>query len=403
MSRRVNDIDNPYFTYVDIELCNNNVNNLTGNPIPLVFNTLRDADYIQNPSQYFLGVARWSLDLRLPIIIPEINFAFNNGNYSSLIGGYQTTYSITLQIKTSTNMKESQKYINFVPQHYNLKPPTAPLTNMIEVYDNRYFYIESVQYWILLVNDCFKRAWEDVRAQWLTDIGALPIADVQPFIQYNYDGNCTLLATVDYYEEVPLVNGRGQIFFNSAMNTLFNGFTSIVVGFNNSLTPVDSTNGKNYYIQIIDTNQKTTINSVNMPYMITEYPVVPFWSPISSIVFQSASIPVEATNVNPVQISDTANSLGGNRIGSNNINLSSIITDFQIDANVGTEQRQITYYAPEVYRWFDLNSNRPLSAISIIVMWKDKLIGGLHQMYLYPTGSGTVKLVFRRKDYYNAM
>jgi hypothetical protein len=401
MARRVASQDNPYFTYVDIELCNNNVNNQTGNPIPIIFNTLRDADYIQNPSQYFLGVARWSLDLRLPIIIPEINFAYNNGNYDPAIGGYQTTYSITLQIKTTTHMKESQQYINFVPQHYNISPPPT-LSTMIQVYDNKYFYVESIQYWISLVNDAFKRAWADVKAQWLTDIGTLPIADIQPFIQYNYDGNCTLLSSVDYYDTTTLASGRGEIYFNSSMYTLFNGFSSIVVGFNNSLSPVDSTNGKNYYIQVLNTNQTTTINSVIVPYMITEYPVAPFWSPVSSIVFQSASIPVESTNVNPVQISDTSNALGANRTGANNINLSSIITDFQIDSNIGTEQRETTYYAPENYRWFDLNSNRPLSALSIIVQWKDRLVGGLHQMYLYPTGSGTIKLVFRRKDYFNA-
>jgi hypothetical protein len=396
----------PTHTYLDINICNNNISVDNTNPQQIVFNSKRDADYITDPSAYYVSVIRWSLDCSLPICIPQIDLNYNNGLYDPAIGGFKTIYSFTLQIKKDVGggvihiAESDQMFVNLVPQHYNIPPPQMPVTSMSNVYDNRYFYIESVQYLLLLVNDALTRAWVDVKAKWLANVswGALPIVDVAPFILYNFDGNFTFNASPDFLESVDLTLGRGQIFMNSPLYTLFNGFSSIVVGYDPT-SPQDITNGKNNYIQFISEYQTTTFNNIDYVFMLTEYPTVPFMSPISSIVFTTQGIPVEPTNVTPTNIFGSPTNLGSTN---NNNNLSPIITDFHITLNTGIEGRTITYYATQgEYRFFDLNSNRPLSDINIVCMWKDKLTGSTHPMYLRSGGAGTLKLLFRKKTFYN--
>lgn len=133
-------------------------------------------------------------------------------------------------------------------------------------------------------------------------------------------------------------------------------------------------------------------------YTTTEYSPIPVWSPVSSIVFQSAGIPVNPTNVAPTLVLGDRAAIN---INQSTINLSNIITDFQINFDTGLEGKSIVYYAAQgEYRLFDLNSNRPLSDISIIVSWKDNISGGLHPMYLNTGEGATIKLLFRKKSYF---
>ena len=394
MSRKI--ANESCHTYLDINICNNNIDNDNSNPVPIVFQSKRDADYLSNPQDYFLSVIRWSLDCRLPIIIPQIDLSYNNGLYDPSIGGYKTIYSVTLQIKrTGYATQEVQKYIIFIPQR-KLRPPTQALTSMSEVYDISYFYIDSVQYFMDLVNVAMKEAFNDVVALWQTNIGTLPILNQYPFLLYNYDGNFTLNTSIDFLDTKDVTAGKGVLYMNSSLYTLFNGFSSLLQGYD-STSPQDITNGKNNLIQFISQYQTTTFNTVDYIYMLSEYPCVQFWSPISSIVFSSNGIPVEPTNTTPTNVIGNVSALASSN---NNLNLAPIITDFDINLVTGVESRQITYYSASVYRLFDLNSNRPLGVINIIVGWKDKLTGSVHQMYLYSGGAGTMKIMFRKKTFY---
>lgn len=394
-----NNIDNSTHTYLDINICNNNISETNSNPIPIVFNTKRDANYIGNCSNYYMSCIRWSLDLTLPIIIPQIDLSYNGGNFDpnlGNLGGYKTIYSITVRIQSPTAFLEHQEYIIFVPQQLQIPHPNYPLTSMDDVYRNRYFYIDSVQYWLKQVNIAMKTAWETVKTDWLTTIGTLPIPDVIPFMMYNYDGTFTLNASPAYYTDVS-AGSKGEIFFNTAMNGLFNGFSSLLNGYDTSGLG-DITNGKNFLILFESIYQTTIFNSVNYIYTLTEYPCVPFFSPVSSIVFTSNGIPVEPSNYTPVGITG-ATQLA---VSNNNLNLQPVITDFSIDLSTGVEGRTITGYIPAgEYRFFDLNSDRGLSDINISVFWKSKLTGGLYPVYLRAGGSGNVKLLFRKKNFFS--
>lgn len=132
--------------------------------------------------------------------------------------------------------------------------------------------------------------------------------------------------------------------------------------------------------------------------MLSEYPCVPFMCPMLSIVFCSQGIPIEPTNVCPTNVTGTNTSFASTN---NNLNLNATLTDIDINLITGIEGRTITYYASTgEYRFIDLRSNRPLSDISIKCMWKDKLSGSLHNLDLASGGAGSLKLLFRKKNFY---
>jgi len=379
-------MDNPTHTYLDINLVNNKINADDTSPTPIIFNTRRDADYLANPQDYYVSVIRWSLDCRLPLIVPQL--VLGSSVQSDTKGDYfDSVYVITIQAPSGYY---GESRVKFRTQTSISPPPFSTITDISILYDTPYFYINSVQYFMDLVNDAFDEAWAALK---LAQGGSAGFPDRAPFLQYNYDGNFTLLATPSY---ITTASPRLTLYFNSALYTLFNGLSAIQNGWvNSTATPIRA---KNYQI-LIDDGQTTTINGVVWNYCLTEYPTLPFWSPVSSIVFTSQGIPVEPTNSNPTNAVGNATNLGA---VNNNINLASVITDFDINLNTGTEPRQIVYYATAgEYRFFDLNSNTPLADININAGWKDKITGSIHNMYLFTGGGATLKLLFRKKSFYS--
>ncbi len=85
----------PIHTYLDITLSNNNHNASNSNPVPVVFSSRRDADYLTNPSEYLMSVIRWNLELRLPQLVPQLDFL--SPNFYVPNQGYQTIYNVGIE------------------------------------------------------------------------------------------------------------------------------------------------------------------------------------------------------------------------------------------------------------------------------------------------------------------
>ena len=376
-------------TYLDINIVNNKLNVDDVAPIPVQFNTRRDQDYLKNPDDYFVSVVRWSIDCRLPVIVPQILLGSTMQN-DALGDFFPTVYIITLY--DNTTGKTGIARINFRTQS-SFPVPFTNITDLSSLYDYPYFWIDSVQYFTSLVNKGFSDAYADLVLN-----GGNPNIP-QPFFQNNADGTFTLYAPQEYYwnptntADIP----NNQIGFNSALYTLFNGLNSRVNGWVNSpQTPIGATN----YLLLFQSQLTTTFNNIQYIYSITEYPVVEYWSPLSSIVFTTLSIPVEPTNSNPTSVIGAPTTNLGQV--NNNINLDNIITDFNIELINGLETRTITYYYTQgEYRFFDLNSNTSLADININACWRDKITGKLHTMYLFTGGGASLKLLFRKKNFYS--
>jgi len=129
----------------------------------------------------------------------------------------------------------------------------------------------------------------------------------------------------------------------------------------------------------------------NAYQVFQEQTAVNVWSPISSIVFTSNTLPINSTNVcNPCIF---VNGVSTNNNG-NNSDISQVITDFQIDNNLF--KNSCIFYPQGENRYIDLMGTTPLYTIDINIFWKDKS-GALYPFRLAVGCAASVKLMFERK------
>lgn len=392
--------DLPTHTYLDITVSNNSAG-VQQAPVPCVLYTRRDADYLFRPNDYFVSVARWSIDCRLPMIVPQIPIgATIQTNLAGNAYYWDTIYYVSIKTPAGTIIQEN---ISFYPEVTDplLTPPITVVSNIRQLYDDPYFYISSQSWWLYLVNKAITTCWTNF-------VTAYPAfnAEVAPVLEASSigDGTFSIIAGASF------LNGQSgggnpnpvQLWFNSPLYTLFQ-FPS-QYNYASTLAPFTLINAPekrlNYLILF---NNPVPYNTAPLEYIIrTEMPSLPFWSPISSVSFSSQGIPVEPTNVTPTVVlgSPTGSTTASGY--NNNINTANTITDFEINLIKGYEGRTINYYSPQgEYRLIDIIGNRPLSEINIIVYWRDKIEGALHPLYLHSGGGASVKLMFRKRNYYS--
>ena len=131
-----------------------------------------------------------------------------------------------------------------------------------------------------------------------------------------------------------------------------------------------------------------------------EVSCISLWNPVASIVFCSTMLPIYPTQTSkPTIISNQSNNFSSN---GDNSNLTNILSDFEVAIQDTNSYRPFILYAPtSEYRLIDLYNSSNLNRINIQVFWKDNF-GNLNPFYLEPGCSAHLKLMFRRRDYYNA-
>ena len=231
---------------------------------------------------------------------------------------------------------------------------------------------------------------------------AFPDAQPPEFRWNSSVNKIDFLATREYTNQSATTDSsRIWVTMNAPLYNLLNTFNYEVV---------QSLNGVNYNFEEYQSGMPFVLNNIwkydtaffTSPngfiffQFISESSPVPSWTPISSIVFVSYTIPVNSTE------SGTPQFLGPNPTGNNAINNinSNVISDFEIGQDVGTEiANSVLSYTPTAeYRLLDLNSNQALNNLVISVFWKDKW-GQNHVYYLKYGGSATLKLLFRKKNF----
>jgi hypothetical protein len=134
--------------------------------------------------------------------------------------------------------------------------------------------------------------------------------------------------------------------------------------------------------------------------MYQEASTVSLWNPVASLVFCSTMLPICPTQTSkPNIISNQSNNLSS---GGDNSNLTNILSDFEVAIQDTNSYRPFILYSPtSEYRLIDLFNTSNLNRINIQVYWKDNF-GNLNPFYLETGCSAHLKLMFRRKDFYNA-
>jgi hypothetical protein len=372
--------------YYDITI--SNLQNTTTAPPVIYFNETRNSPFILDPQSYYLSIVRFTLDTNtLPVIQPDIQ-PTPNSNVNL------TTYSITLEWSNPIAPFQTfvqQTFLVFVPQNNQAVVPAPPSQTLTGLQNNEtgYYDIFNYQYWILLVNNTFQACYTALNAQVVGAGLVLPSPNV-PVLSWDTQTNIAILnADQAGYDDTAA--NYIEIFFNSSLFNLFSSFPFIIES-NNALV-----SGKNARIIMSGFGGA---NIVQFPpvaptytalQIVQEYSTLALWTPITSIVFTSNTLPIVANQVSaPLLFND------GKRFqsGGNNSNISQIITDFV--SNNGIYKPNVVYIPSAQYRLVNLVGNTPLYNIDIEVFYKNR-VGEFIPIRLASGGTATLKILFTRK------
>jgi hypothetical protein len=122
------------------------------------------------------------------------------------------------------------------------------------------------------------------------------------------------------------------------------------------------------------------------------------WSPIESIVFTSALLPIQNEAQAPPNALGTKNT--GNSQSTSQSAFAPIITDVALDLSSDTSgYRKMIYYAPSAeYRMADFqNSKADIRSIDVQVFWRNRLDNSLYPLSMFNLSSVSIKVMFRKK------
>jgi hypothetical protein len=378
---------NPDRIYYDITITN--VKSETTIPPTIYYNESRQNPYCPNSGDYYLSIIRFQLDTQtLPIFIPEIQ---QNQSDPDL-----TIYSVTLQYKNVAK----RVYIKWIPQYSTepVPPPPNSTLNGLQV-ESAYYYMFNYSYFTTLVLFALQDAFTQLQADPAT-AGDLALAHA-PVISWDAMMNTAVISAESaYYNQTttspPNPLNPVAIYFNSPLFNLFSSFVGRYEG-------IDYANlGRNVRINIAEfAGTNTILLPVSAPpadqYQATqvaqEYSTIQSWTPVSSIVFTSNTLPIVSNQLSaPLVFNESKNvdSLNGN-----NANFAQIITDL---ASGDQDYKPFLLYNPTAeFRYIDMYGNQPLTNIDISVFWKNKL-GVLIPFRLASGGSCSIKILFAKKS-----
>jgi len=371
---------NPDKVYYDLTIAN--LNNGDVNPVnspPLIFNEQRQNAIIPNTGEYYLSIVRFQLDTTsLPIFVPIIQLNQPNPNL--------TIYSVT--IVDNTTGAPTQVYIEWENQIANIDVPQPPAPNPLQA-ESEWYFCYNFEWFVNLVNEALATA--------LTTAG---VSGGIATMSWNSSSNTATLYLdeANFFTPDPSTNPPNQplysLYFNQALFTLFSSFPAQYFG------SVGVSNGMNYKIQV---NNYNGINTIQLPvtaptttciYINQEWDTTSVWTPVSSIVFTSATFPIIPTRLSPAQAYSGGVLYNISQSG-NNANIAQVITDL---ASGDLCYKPSLLYEPTAqFRLVDMVGNTPLTNINIQVFWKSKL--GTFVPFRLATGNScSMKLLFTKKS-----
>ena len=374
--------------YYDVTITN--LETINRNPPSLYFNETRNTPFVYDPESYYLSIIRFTLDTpTLPVFIPVIQP--NQGNRDLTI--YSVTLSWTNPVAPFQQFNQ-QTFVNFIPQIEDVVVPAPPSQTTDGLQNNQtgYYEILNYQYWILLLNNTFTACFNALNAQVVGAGLVLPSANA-PTMSWDTVSNCAVLTAeqVGYDNSLP---NTIEIYMNPALYQIFSSFTAIIKG------SVGVTNGKNIQIVMDGFGGATVVvfpptappaSQYDALQIVQEYSTLALWTPITSIVFTSNTLPVVPANISSPLLFINGEVYNN---GGNNSNISQVVTDFVSDD--GIYKPNIVYTPSAQYRLINLVGNTPIYNLDLNVYWKSRT--GVLQPFKLSSGStATIKLLFTRK------
>lgn len=374
------DITQPMHIYYDLDVINNDV---LGQQEPQVlrFEEVRNNPFLMCPSNYYLSVVRFQIQTGdgIPVFLPQVMTGQPDVN--------KLIYSITLSYKTY----DFQAYVEYIPDDLTQPTPIPP----IEAQDltSAYYFVNSYQLWIQMVNNTFTTAFNGLKALVIAGGDTLP-TDNAPYFEFDpYNKVAILDADVLGYDQ-NLANPI-LIYANSPMFNLFSTFPAITQAFSNP------NNGKNFKFILYNNNGQNVYQISNTYSVIQAYQegsTVGLLNPVQSIVFTTALLPIVPSNVSKPKVYGTQSTFFN---AGNNSNIAPVISDFVVPVDALNNYKPNIVYTPSAeYRLLGLYGESPVSAVEISAFWKD-IFGVNHPILLNSGCSASLKIMFRRRDYNN--
>ena len=379
-------ISTPDKIYYDIQI--SNIDDIDTLPPVLNFIETRNNPFLYESDKYYMSIIRFSLETpNLPVFIPTIQPSPNTDINL-------TIYSVTLQWINPLDTSQiftSQQFITYVPQSNiaTLPPNPTQTDNGLQYNTTGYYNIYNYQYFIYLINNAFTLAYQQLLTQVTSAELNLP-SSYSPILSWDTSNNTAIL-NCDVTGYSTTSTNYIKIFFNTSLAQLFSSFpvritsASSYLGLNTQII-TDSYNNSNI-IQYPPYNP--TYDAIQV---FQEFSTISLWSPVTSIVFTSNTLPIVSNQVSTPIIYNNGNQLGSN---GNNALISQVITDFI--SNEGTYKPNLVYEPSAQYRYIELLSNRPLNTFDLQVYWKDRQ-GVLIPFYLSSGCTATIKVLFTKKN-----
>ena len=385
-----------------------------------------DIIFVNNSGQYNARYVIKTLTLNTitanaPLLTGVQLQSYTGGGFFLPQGDYYNITPYVMTMNYTSPLAVAYSYtqpITFQPNDLTQPEPQWNPANLqalsLEDITSQYYYVYNYEVWINQVNQAMTNAFWGLSGKvYATSAGALPMTGstvtnyAPPFVSWNSAEDIAIITADDTGFGQSSGAAKNIIFisFNQPLSTLLDSFpysypdvpadsnlysylifnTSAGAGFfivqNYSVFPPSITNGYTG-IQIYQDHQTASL-----------------LNPVQSIVFTSTILPVVMENVGqPLILNGTAPTQSV--IGSN-ANIFPVVTDFIVPFSALNQYVPDISYVPNgEYRLVDLYGTSPANQVDIQVFWKDQY-GLLHPFLVGSGCSGSLKLMFRRKNFGN--
>jgi len=386
-----------------------------------------DTIYINNSKQYngnytILSVVGLVMVLNAPSLSKVSNLQpyAGGGSFTSDGDFYNITpYNLTLSFSNISTTTYTSA-VTYIPNDRTASAPSwnpsSPQALTLEQLTSPYYYVYNYEVFINMINQTLTNAFWGVNGAryasiggvkpWLSASGTTVSTYQPPSMSFNVDA-LTAILTGDnaIFSQTTLTTTPSFIYFNQSLSTLFNSFP---YEFQNvrpesplwSYIVFNTNAGAGLYIVSTYSALGVITPAYTAIQVYQDHQTASLMNPVQSIVFTSTLLPVVMENVGtPSILNGTApNSI---TLGST-ANIFPVVTDFIVPFSATNGYVPDISYVPNgEYRLVDLYGESPCNQVDIQVFWKDQY-GLLHPFLLGSGCSGSLKLMFRRKDYNNA-
>jgi len=414
------DVDNdPDYVYYNATIINNKSQafDTVADP-PIRFQETRDVPIVKDASKYAFSIVRFTMNganKDLPLFIPVIRTgAANPSNNVNL-----TIYSVSIEMDVnytgvgSTTFSSTQPLIWTTETQGSQAPVPIPETCQSgQDITTRYYWCYTYSHWIRIANAALAAAFTDIQAQfatwWTASGGSGPapaLKTLPPMLTFNPDNNLFSIYADQYGFGGADRTSRGtatdesaRLFFNNNMFGLFSNFDNVYVNngektnqiiirsilYSNVFAPIDPPAGSPYigkvfWVMVQDYESTSTL-----------------WSPIESIVFTSALLPLVFEQTGDPITFGTSNDSATN---SGRPAFQPIITDVALTNENANSYRSFILYSPTAeYRLASFQrSKAAIYNIDIQVYWKNRLDGKLYPISMFNCSSVSCKIMLRRR------